>query len=137
MARRFPDRLAPLRGAAHPTALGVAAAVLLGGAVASAVAQAPPRSQPTLQCPADTPICTYAERRLALDGYRYQMLVLSGGADWDTQFWVSDAGGQLLLAVAPTRGNAYVAAQRQDGSPTSTPAVRVIADYYTPTDPGY
>jgi hypothetical protein len=118
-------------------AAALAAAVLLAASAApQAAGQTTPRPGPAWQCPAGTPMCTYAERQLELEGYRYQMMVLSGGADWDTQFWVSDAQSRLLLAVSPSRGNAVLAVQRgEGGARTATPAVRVVADYYAPTDP--
>ena len=126
---------ATLARGARAATLAVAV-VVAAGAAAPAAGQAPPRPAPAWQCPADTPMCTYAERQLELDGYRYQMMVLSGGADWDTQFWVSDNQSRLLLAVPPSRGNAVLAVQRgEGGARTATPAVRVVADYYAPTDP--
>jgi hypothetical protein len=95
-----------------------------------------PEPPSALQCPAGDPQCTYGERRLARDGYSYQMMVLSGGADWSTQFWVRDAQGQVLLAVPPVRGTAYFAVQRADGGRADpAPAVRVLGDYYAPGDP--
>jgi hypothetical protein len=128
-------RAATLARGARAAAL--AAAVLLAASAAvRAAGQAPPRPAPAWQCPAGTPMCVYAERQLALDGYRYQMMWLSGGADWDTQLWVSDAQNRLLLAVPPSRGSAVLAVQRLDaGARTATSAVRVVTDYYTPTDP--
>jgi hypothetical protein len=117
----------------------LAAAVALLGAVApaaGALAQPRPEPPPALQCPAGDPQCTYGERRLALDGYVYQTMMLSGGADWSTRFWVRDAQGQVLLAVAPLRGSAYLAVQRAEGGrPDPTPAVRLISYHYGPDDP--
>jgi hypothetical protein len=131
-----PFRLSPiLVGGARAATLATAFLIAAGGAMPAA-GQTPPRPAPAWQCPVGTPLCTYAERQLSLEGYRYQMMMLSGGADWDTQFWVSDAQGRLLLTVPPSRGNASLAVQRSEGGArTATPAVRVVADYYAPTDP--
>jgi hypothetical protein len=106
------------------------------GTVVSALAQPRPEPPPAPQCPAGDPLCTYGERRLALDGYSYQMMMLSGGADWSTQFWVRAAQGQVLLSIAPLRGTAYLAVQRAQGGRTDpTPAVRVISYHFAPGDP--
>ncbi len=114
----------------------VVALLCAAGAVGRVLAQPRPEPPPALQCPASDPQCTYAERRLRLDGYAYQMLVLSGGADWSTQFWVRDAQGQVLLAVPPLRGTAYLAVERgSDERAGAMPAVRVISYHYGPDDP--
>jgi hypothetical protein len=63
-------------------------------------------------------------------------MMLSGGADWSTQFWVRDAQGHVLLAVPPLRGSAYLAVQRAEGVRTAAPpAVRVVSYHYAPGDP--
>ena len=95
----------------------------------------PARAAAAPQCPVGDPQCTYAESRLALNGNTYQTMMLSGGADWSTQFWVRDAQGQVLLAISPLRGNAYLAVQRaDDGRPAPNPAVRLISFHYAPGD---
>jgi hypothetical protein len=114
----------------------VTALLCAAGTATGALAQVRAEPPPALQCPAGDPLCTYGERRLALDGYAYQMLMLSGGADWSTQFWVRDAQGQVLLAIPPLRGTAYLAVQRAEGGRADpTPAVRVLSYYYSPGDP--
>ena len=126
-------RRSGLRGAL----LGATAA-LLGGTLTAAIGLAQPRPEPPppLQCPTGDPLCTYTERRLALDGYAYQAMMLSGGADWSTQFWVRGLQGQVLLAIPPLRGTAYLAVQRAAGGGTDAPpAVHVISDYYASGDP--
>ena len=136
MPERSPRPLAVFAPAQRAAILAGAAVVLLAtGAAASPMAQLPPRPQPALQCPGNE-FCTYTERNLARDGYRYQMMVQSGGADWNTEFWVSDARGQLLLAAHPMRSNAFLAVQSTTPN-DPTPPVRVVSDYYTPTDPAY
>ena len=136
MRKQHQTLLATLRPASRAAVLvGAAALLLTARVVASPMSQV--RQQPALQCPTGDPICSYAERSLTLHGYRYQMMMLSGGADWDNQFWVSDAQGQLLLTVPPRRGNAWLAVQGSGTNPNDpTPAVRVINDYYAPTDAG-
>lgn len=131
----------------HPTPAGLlhlrrallaASAVAMLCAVApgtSAFAQARPEPPPMPQCPAGDPQCTYGESRLTLNGDTYQTMMLSGGADWSTQFWVRDAQEQVLLAIPPLRGNAYLAVQRaDDGRPAPNPAVRLISFHYAPGD---
>jgi hypothetical protein len=130
----------PLGGGSRPVrraVLGPVVALLCAaGGTAGALAQPRPEPPPALQCPTGDPLCTYSERRLALDGDSYQMMMLSGGADWSTQFWVRDAQGQVLLAIPPLRGTAYLAAQRAEGgSAAPAPAVRVISYHYGPGDP--
>jgi hypothetical protein len=140
MGEQSQHRLATLAPASRAAVLVGASAFLLAvGAAASPLTQLPPRPQPALQCPSSDPTCLYAERRLTLDGYRYQMMMLSGGADWDNQFWVSDGQGQLLLIVPPMRGNAWLAVRTSGTAPDAnepTPPVRVINDHYAPTDAG-
>ena len=135
MPRTFGGDRATIWRPARAVALAAAATALVAaGALASA--QRPASPQPALQCPAGTPSCTYTEKQLALEGYRYQMMVQSGGADWDTELWVSDPQGQALLAVPPTRGNAWLAVRQLDAGPSAAASsVRVVADYYAPTDP--
>lgn len=117
-----------------------AAAALLCAAATTAISLAQPRpdAPPSLQCPTADPQCTYMERRLGLDGYVYQSLMLSGGADWSAQFWVRDAQGRVLLATAALRGSAYLAVQRADGTRLdAAPAVRVVNYHYAPNDPAF
>jgi hypothetical protein len=119
-------------------ALLATAAILLGAVAPAASVFAQPRSDPppAPQCPTDDPQCTYGESRLTLHGNTYQTMMLSGGADWSTQFWVRDAQGQVLLATPPLRGNAYLAVQRaDDGRPAPNPAVRLVSFHYAPGDP--
>lgn len=120
------------------TALLATAIALLcaGGAAAIVLAQPRPEPPPALQCPTGEPLCTYVERRLGLDGYAYQQMMRSGGADWSTQFWIRDAQGRVLLAIPPLRGSAYLAVQRADaGRGDPTPAVRTFSYHYAPGDP--
>jgi hypothetical protein len=135
---RVPASPTRLRPYSLRHALLATAAALLCTAATAASGLAQPRAEPppTLQCPTGESQCTYTERRLALDGYSYQTMMLSGGADWSTQFWVRDAQGHVLLAIPPLRGSAYLAVQRADDSQThAPPTARVISYHYAPGDP--
>jgi hypothetical protein len=126
----------PSTGLRRALLSGAAALLCAAATAASGLAQPRPEPPPALQCPTGGPLCTYTERRLALDGYVYQAMLLSGGADWATQFWVRGPQGQVLLAIPPLRGNAYLAVQRAEGSRgDAAPAVRVVSYHYAPGDP--
>ena len=138
----MPETVHPARArpiVLHRVPRGIVAALLCTAATAAGgLAQPRPQASPTPQCPTGEPQCTYTERRLGLDGYVYQSVMLSGGADWSTQFWVRDARGHVLLAVPPLRGSAYLAVQRPEGArPDATPTARVVSYHYATSDPAF
>jgi hypothetical protein len=117
----------------------LAAIVMLAGAVpasaqiADVAGPGQPAPRPGPQCP-QTVGCSYEERALPPDGYRFQSLTVCG-ANCTTQYWVSAiADGKPLIEVAPVRGGGLIAvAQAADGG--GPPAVRTVLPGYGPNDP--
>jgi hypothetical protein len=84
---------------------------------------------PPAQCPA-TVACSYAERNMLPDGYRFQQLEVCG-ANCTTQYWVTTiADGRVLVEIDPVRGGGIMAVGKGDHPP-----VRTVLPDYAPSDP--
>ena len=89
--------------------------------------------QPTVQCPAEEVSCTYADRYLTHNGYRFQMLQICG-VSCRTEFWVSTPDGQVLLNT-PMHNTGILAVRTSGpGVNPETPPVRVVVPLFAATD---
>jgi hypothetical protein len=109
------------------------ASMLLMGRGAAQVAPVEPMPQPTVQCPAEEVSCTYVDRYLTHNGYRFQMLQICG-VSCRTEFWVSTPDGQVLLNTP--MHNTGILAVRTSGAGVNpeTPPVRVVVPLFAATD---